>query len=257
MTDTGLYVYAVARGLSEADLAQQTGLGSAALRVVTHRGLDAVVSEVGLDEFGDDALRRNLEDLQWLERVARTHDGVTRTVSRTAASAPLRLATICLSVERVQALLDEWHGALTSALDRVEGRDEWSVKLLVPRAADHRSTVSSGAGTEERPGAAYLQRRRNEAEEKARAASDAEALAEEVHAQLSGLVVASRRLALQDARLSGLQGRMVLNGAYLVDRERTSAFTDLTERIAAAHPSLQVEVQGPWPPYSFATLEAP
>ncbi|MGH3506827.1 MAG: GvpL/GvpF family gas vesicle protein [Nocardioidaceae bacterium] len=257
MTDTGLYVYAVARDLSEADLDQVTGLGSVPLRIVTHRGLDAVVSEVGLDEFGDDALRRNLEDLQWLERVARSHDAVTRGVSSAAASAPLRLATICLSTERVQALLDEWHDALVSALDRVQGRDEWSVKLLVTRGANHGSTVSSGAGTDERPGAAYLQRRRTAAEDKARAAAEAEALAEDVHAQLSGSVVASRRLALQDARLSGLQGTMVLNGAYLVDRDRTSAFTDLTGRLAAAHPSLQVEVQGPWPPYSFATLEAP
>ena len=257
MTETGLYVYAVARGLSEAGLDQRTGLGSAPLRIVTHRGLDAVVSEVGLDEFGDEALRRNLEDLQWLERVARTHDGVTRTVSSAATSAPLRLATICLSVERVQALLDEWHDALVAALDRVQDRDEWSVKLLVTRAAAQRPSVSSAAGSEDRPGAAYLQRRRTEAEDKARAAAEAEALAEEVHAQLRESVVASRRLALQDARLSGLQGTMVLNGAYLVDRDRTSAFTDLTERLAAAHPSLQVEVQGPWPPYSFSTLEAP
>ena len=257
MTDTGLYVYAVARGLGEADIDQVTGLGSAPLRIVTHRGLDAVVSEVGLDEFGDDALRCNLEDLQWLERVARTHDAVIRSVSSVAASAPLRLATICLSVERVQALLDQWHDALDSALDRIKGRDEWSVKLLVTRGAKDRSTLSSAVGPEDSPGAAYLRRRKSDAEDKARAAAEAEARAEEVHAQLSGSAVASRRLALQDARLSGLEGTMVLNAAYLVDRDRTLAFTDLTERLAAAHPALQVEVQGPWPPYSFATLEAP
>ena len=73
-------------------------------------------------------LSRNLEDLSWLEKVARGHDTVIHAVAGAAATAPLRLATICLDDDGVRARLDEWHDALETALDRVEGRAEWAVK---------------------------------------------------------------------------------------------------------------------------------
>ena len=34
-----------------------------------------------------------------------------------------------------------------------------------------------------------------------------------------------------------------------------TAFRTSAESLTADHPSMTVEVQGPWPPYSFAVLE--
>jgi hypothetical protein len=50
---------------------------------------------------------------------------------------------------------------------------------------------------------------------------------------------------------------MTLNGAYLVDEASADTFTTLAARLAEENPQSRVEVQGPWPPYSFATLEQP
>jgi hypothetical protein len=50
---------------------------------------------------------------------------------------------------------------------------------------------------------------------------------------------------------------MTLNGAYLVEEARAAEFTELVARLTGEHPQARIEAQGPWPPYSFATLEQP
>ena len=65
----------------------------------------------------------------------------------------------------------------------------------------------------------------------------------------------SRRHPPQDGRLSGRSEWMVLNGAYLVDADRVDDFADLVQELAPRHPGIQVELTGPWPPYSFTSAD--
>src|SRR3712207_9109262 len=102
MAETGRYMYAVCRGLDPQVLASVTGLGGGRLDLVHHEDLAAVVSSVGLDEYGEDGLRRNLEDLAWLEEAARGHDAGIQAGARAAPTAPLRLAAICLDDQGVK-----------------------------------------------------------------------------------------------------------------------------------------------------------
>lgn len=255
---TGLYCYAVTRGLTGAELDGLTGIGASPLTLMEHEGLAAVVSEVDLDEFGEEGLRRNLEDLAWLERVALAHDRVTREVAQRAVTAPLRLATVFLGEETLGARLGEWHEVASAALDRIEGRDEWSVKAYADPAARPDGDEAPGDDPPEEgagAGRAYLMRRRAASRRKEVLAQEDAAIADQLHAGLQEAAVASRRLAAQDRRLSGHDGEMILNGAYLVDRSEAAAFRGHVERLAGSHAHVRVEVAGPWPPYSFASLE--
>jgi hypothetical protein len=252
VSETGRYIYAISRGVDPVALGSTRGLGEGSLAVVEHRGLSAVVSDVDLAEFGEEGLRRNLEDLRWLETVARGHDTVVHTVAELGPIAPLRLATICLDDAAVRSRLDEWYDGLTAALDRVEGRREWSVKAFAPvRAAAERPAATTTAGA----GAAYLQRKRSETMDRQQAEQQAIELAGSVHTQLSSLSVASRRLQPQDPKLSGYEGTMTLNGAYLVEVAEEAEFAAAAEALAAKYPEARLVIHGPWPPYSFATLE--
>lgn len=253
---TGLYFYAICRGVSVEDLAGQVGIADAALRLVEQDGLVAVVSEVDLDEFGEDGLRRNLEDLAWLETVALAHDRVTRLVAERAPTAPLRLATVFRGEDSLREQLTQWHDSAELALDRIEGRSEWSVKVYVDpqaRVAAEESESAEGVGA----GKAYLLRRRAATQRREVLAQQDAEVADAIHASLEAGVVAGRRLTPQDRRLTGHTGEMVLNGAYLVDQDRADAFKDLVERTTGEHPGVRVEVGGPWPPYSFASLDSP
>jgi hypothetical protein len=249
-------MYAIARGLDREALGATPALGGGRLEVVDHRDLGAVVSTVDLTEYGEEGLRRNLERLEWLEEVARGHDLVVQAVAAQGPTAPLRLATICLDDEAVRKRLDEWYDALEKVLDRVQGRREWSVKAFAsgpgtgPADADEDREGAAG-------GAAYL--RRKKAQNDARLSGEERALrlADALHETLSASSAASRRLPSQDPRLTGHEGTMVLNGAYLVEVDDGDAFAERVAALRAEHPDAGIDLRGPWPPYSFAMLDQP
>ncbi|MFD0884437.1 GvpL/GvpF family gas vesicle protein, partial [Streptosporangium algeriense] len=84
--------------------------------------------------------------------------------------------------------------------------------------------------------------------------------AERVDAALSAVAVASRRHRPQDPELSGRTEWMVLNGAYLVDDDLADEFAATLDALRGR--GLDLELTGPWAPYSFTdiglgTAEAP
>ena len=255
MTDTGTYLYAVTRPPAAA--VEVSGLDGAPIRLIEHRGLVALVSDVDLADYGEEGLRTNLEDLRWLETVARGHDAVVRAATAGGPVTPFRLATVFFDDESMLARLDESYDALLRALERVDDRMEWSVKVVVPDApadetspgADETTPSPAGSGTD------YLMQKRAAQQRRESVADQAAGLADELHRALSTGVVASRRLSPQDPRLTGHEGTMVLNAAYLVDNTSAEVFVDTVAELHRSHPSVSIDVHGPWPPYSFATLD--
>jgi len=254
MAESARYLYVITRGLAPDALAGAVGMDDGRLDVVSHRGLDAVVSDVDLDAFGEEGLRRNLEDLTWLERVARRHDDVVQAVAMLAPAAPLRLATIVMDDDGVRGRIDEWHEAIEAALDRIDGRREWSVKLFSHPTRDQDASAG-GSQPEPESGAAYLQRKRQQTQRRAAGEEAARESADRVYDELAKASVASRRLQPQDPRLSGHEGTMVLNAAFLVDDEQASEFQRVIDDVSRGLSEGVLKSAGPWPPYSFATLE--
>jgi hypothetical protein len=252
VADRGQYLFAVARGLDAHLLGDVSGLRDAAIQVLEHRGLQAVTCSVDLAEFGEEALRRNLESLPWLEDVARAHDDVVQATALRATTAPMRLVTICTDEASVRARLDEWYDGLQTALDRVEGCHEWSVKAFAALAPESDDDEPASKATS---GAAYLARKRARASDKRAAADEAAQVADVVHQELGRRARAMRRLAPQDPRLTGFPGTMILNGAYLVDDDSRDTFRSAAEELARRYPDAGIDIRGPWPPYSFATLD--
>jgi hypothetical protein len=249
---TGRYLFAVARGLDGAGLAGHAGLRGAPLEVVTHEDLQAVVCDVDLAEFGAEALATNLEDLDWLEEVARAHNDVVWRAAEEATVAPMRLVTICADDQSVRARIEVLRQDLNDVLDRVEGRREWSLKVLAPRAEEPHPVAATTGPTS---GADYLRRKREAAARRRSAGDEVERAAEEIHAAAVERSVAARRLPPQDPRLTGRAEAMALNCAYLVADEESDDFVAAVRNEGRNHPQVSVEVEGPWPPYSFAVLE--
>jgi hypothetical protein len=234
------------------------------VHLVRAGGLAAIVSRVPLDEFAAEPLRDNLNDLPWLERVARAHEGVLERALATATCVPLRLCTIYESEETLRATLDRERASFTDALAQLDGREEWSVKLLVDPDALHAAARElTGEVEEDGPGqtegGAYMLRRRNDRRLRERAGELANQAAEEVHARLAGAAVDALTRPAQNRELSGHEGEMVLNGAYLVAADRVEELHALVEALQEEHAALGVrlELGGPFPPYNFVPGGAP
>lgn len=255
MAERGIYVYGVSRDLPGEAMETISGVGGAPVHVIEHGGLTAVVSPVSLAEFGEDALRHNLEDLGWLESTARAHHAVVDAAATSAATVPLGLATVYRSEDRVKKALRERSKEFTRALSRIIGRTEWGVKAY----ADLRQATPSGTTRVEaptaRPGTSYLQRRRAEQHTEEEARREVLAIAERIDTELRDIAAAGRLHRPQDPQLSGERGWMILNAAYLVDDARADDFCATVARLADLRPEIRLQLTGPWAPYSFATEE--
>ncbi|MBF6297186.1 GvpL/GvpF family gas vesicle protein [Nocardia amamiensis] len=260
MTDgVGVWLYAVttAGNLAE-ELGGITGVAGEPVRAVLSDGLAAVIGTVPLEVFGEQPLRRNLEDLDWLEATARAHDAVVSAVVRRGPAVPLRLATVFLDEDRVREMLDDRRADFDAALTLVSGRTEWGVKAYGDRAAlvsAVADAASRDAGGGKGSGAAYLARRRAQLAAQETVERDAALRADEIHARLVRHAAAGRRQAVTDPALSGRREWMVLNGTYLVDDERADDFAAMVDELGKEFAGIRLELTGPWPPYSFAGVE--
>jgi hypothetical protein len=268
--DNGVWTYAITEQerLSgpegDVDLSWLTGIGEEQVRTITCSGLTALVSDVSLAEFGEAALRENLENLDWLDEVARLHHYVIDAAARLFPLLPVRLATVYGDDTAVCAALADHRDQLRDTLRRLGGRVEWGVKAYAApeseseaeRVPAAREPVGAGAGTGTGPnsgtGLAYLKRRRAELAAGRESRTGAVNGAREVHARLAGHAEAAMLRPPQSAQLSGIRLPMLLNAAYLVKAGDGTSFTAAVAGEATAHPELRIELTGPWPPYSFA-----
>jgi hypothetical protein len=249
----GIWVYAVAETARAGVPTDVPGVAGRPVGAVAAAGLTAVVSEVDLAEFGEQALRRNLEDLAWLEATAWAHHRVIDAFARSSPVVPMRLATVFGSTGRVAAMLEERACDLSAALALVDARTEWGVKVY---AVERQSPPAGPAGgAPSRPGAAYLLRRKAELSASEDAKRAAAASAADLHAALSGLAAAALVRPPQGPQLTGGAGQMIFNGAYLVANEHSADWSAAVKDLADRHPAIRVELTGPWPPYSFAAIE--
>lgn len=231
----------------------------AGVEPIVRGGLAVHVGRVGLESFGAEPLRENLNDFTWLERVARAHEAVLEAAMAGATIVPLRLCTIFADEDAARAMLDARGPDLAATLDAVEGREEWSVKVLAdPRALLAAAARDRGGEPDDADGgsgAAYLLQRRTEREDRAAAERIAARLADDVHARLQDWADGAVLNAPQNRELSGHDGDMLLNGAYLVERARSAGLRALVDELSERHRDLgaRLELSGPFPPYNFTT----
>jgi hypothetical protein len=256
-TGEGLWLYCVT---SQGTTPEGDGVAEGhAPRAIEAAGLTAVVSTVPLSDFGEAGLKRNLNDMAWLEQVARKHEQVLERTLEDGPVVPMRLCTIYRSEKQVQALLAERREELTETLASLEGRGEWGVKVTADR---QRVAERLRAREQAKPagvGGAYLGRKQDELRLRDEVDATLDAAVQESHARLEEWAVASRILPPQRAELSGHSGEMVLNGAYLVDDERLDGFRTVVEELGRQYggdESIAFELTGPWPPYNFVGEQA-
>lgn len=248
----GLWVYGILDGASANQrVAGVVGVAGEEIRSIQVGGIAAAVGTVPLAEFGEDALRQNLENLDWLDDKARAHDRVVSRLAQSGSVIPLRMTTVYLTEQGVADLLVDHCDQFAATLDAVNARQELGVKayadahVLMGTAHPDSSSSSKPSGT------AYLLRRRRELSAQEDAYRLADEAAQRIHAELMGYAVAGRRKKTTDHSISGPTGWVVLNGTYLVDNSRTDLFRRTVAALQADLAGIKLDVTGPWPPYSF------
>ncbi|OON82661.1 GvpL/GvpF family gas vesicle protein [Streptomyces tsukubensis] len=254
------YVFAVCRAGAATEPPRAAGLSGNPLRLLPLGAeLAAVVQSVPASEYAEEAWKRLLGEPASLERCARAHHEAVTATAACATAVPLPLATQYEDDLRAREALTEQTSRFDEALRRVEGREEWGVKVYVaagreapqdPPAAVPSAPPSPAPGA----GLAYLNRRRAEHDGWERRREESVRQAERVDTALRTLAVAARRLRPHESEVKG-ERRQVLNASYLVDGTDTALLHRTVEGLRR-RTGAEIELTGPWVPYSFAGADA-
>ncbi|MEU2247979.1 GvpL/GvpF family gas vesicle protein [Streptomyces sp. NPDC019224] len=249
-----VYVYAVCRAEEPPVLAGPSGVtDESPLRALTlGPALTAVVQSVRAADFTDEAWQARLADEPELERYARAHHEVVCAVAARCPTVPLPLSTLYHDEERARASLSRESERFHAALERTAHHSEWGVKVYVTDAPARQVAEAAPQGPAPGAGAgrAYLDRKRSLRDRRERHRTDGVRIAEVVDAGVSGLATASRRLPPHGARVPEERRTQVLNATYLVAEDRAAELARLAQSLRE-RTGAQVELSGPWAPYSF------
>lgn len=250
-----LYVYAVTR---EPILPEVEGIdGTGRFGIATIDAVGAVFTAVNAGDFSQEAIDARAGDLAWLGAIGYRHQSVVSELMRRTAVVPLRAFTLFSSEEALRSFLQAEREPLMHALDRLEGTQEWTVRIEIDPARWSDALVSrvdSLRDLEEQirtaaPGKAFLLRKKLE-EEKKRASQSAET---QLVAEVEQLIVEKLRCR------TFAESRERRGGAFpqinvLLRRGEETDLQTLHEAISARYEKegVSLGLTGPWPPYTFA-----
>ena len=252
------YTYAVtrAREPSGSWALPVAGIANAPVYGVSYRDVAAITSPV------PEALMVSLQEEAWFGINVLAHHQVLVALLDRYTLVPFKFGTVYRGEARVQEMLARHYQDLVETLVRLDGATEWGVKLYCDRNVlmqwirkRNEQVRQMDEEASRRPeGAAYFLRKKLEQLAWREAVMVVDARIQESHQQLAGLAREAVTNPVQPAGVNGRRGEMLLNGAYLVDDDRSreafrAAVTALEE--VSAPQGFGYEQTGPWPPYNF------
>jgi gas vesicle protein GvpL/GvpF len=248
----GTYLYCVIAAKPAPRMARsRRGLpGTGPVRLLdVDRDLFLVVADAPLSRYGEAAIARGLNDLNWVSRAAVAHESVVESFMTARAVVPFKLFTIFANDSRAIAHVRGQLAQLRAIVRRVANQDEWSVRLV------HDGDAARGRGARRpvtvRSGAAYLAHKKARRDEAAERAERARETAHGVFERIAARAKLARRRGAGELPVQG--GSLLLDAAFLVPRARTAGFRAMAAREARtlAQRGYGLTLTGPWPPYTF------
>lgn len=256
-----IYIYCVTD--REPDLAPGSERDENGLYAVSHRGLFAVVRRVSADEFDETHIYQRLADPDWLRLKILEHEETVERIMLDCPLLPFKFATVFESEENVVNMLDENNAAFSTVIEGFRGKEEWGVKIYVNSERLRNALIDGDevVGALDRdilsasPGKAYILRKKREDLMHTRAEQVMDEYGECCLEALTAGSVPVRINRLLPEEMTARTDEMLVNAAFLVEKEKTGVFRDTVEDLQERYDSkgFCFDITGPWPPYNFCS----
>lgn len=198
---------------------------------------------------------------------ALAHHRVLSGLAALCTVAPVKYGALCRGMDDILALFERHGGAFEHLLARVAGAQEWGVKLFADREASRAAAEAAPAVAALKaeldaasPGKAFFVRKKLQAVIDGEMQVMLARWADHMHEQIAAHARESAPNPVHRLLTTGTPGHapiLVLDAAYLVDRVRETDFHQCLAKLAdsVAAQGCALKLTGPWPPYSFASLD--
>ena len=241
-TEPALYLYGISRsaGSSPAKITNVGIDGIHAVEPFSHEDLVCWVSPIDGAAFSEE-ISRNRENLEWLALHSVRHQQVVAEIAARYTIVPARFGTVFSGKRALLTNVEGRKSALEKVFKRITDADEWGVKVFSERQAVAETRPEAHSGKE------YLQQKA--ARLKRRPDSDDPGL-REFTAELEKVALD----AAPSGKISGVQPDLLWQATFLVPRSRRRQWDKtLKDFVKKWDRTRRIEVNGPWPPYSFVS----
>jgi hypothetical protein len=241
------------------------GLGNN-LYSICHNGLYAVASKVEEEEFSQDGLNRNMADFEWVEARASLHEKIIERVMSSTNVIPFKFATLFNTDNSLKAMLEQYGQEFKAILRKLANKQEWGLKIycnpekLKARLGNDESEIlkiedeikSSSVGR-----SYFLKKKKDELIEKT-LNEKINDCGQESFELLKELSFEARINRLLPKEVTEREDDMVLNSAFLVDRDEVGDFQNMVDTLKVHYEGkgFLIDCTGPWPPYNFCGLSS-
>jgi len=264
-----LYLYCIRERTEGAPAISTKGIdGKGEVFVFPYRELEAIVSNPSEEFASEEIQQKAQEDMNWIKEKAIAHEEVIETAMKEDGNVlsliPMRFGTIFRDRASLEAALSKDYSTIKELLERVQGKQEWSVKVYLrdKKVFEQRiKETNQKIKEKEKEIASLPEGMAFFMEEELK-----EAISKEANRELNNIVddlfedtkrhaVESIKCKILEKALTGRQEPMVLNAAYLIPEGEIEDFKkevqDLNQAMQAK--GFYLEYSGPWPAYNFTS----
>ncbi len=243
------YVYCAVEGAVDVLPPATMPQGDPARALALHDNVSLIVSSVPAAVYTADVLEPKLADLDWVSEAGAAHHAVVDALAdRGKVVLPFRLFTLFSTEAKALSTLAQSRVAMARAFDRIRDRQEWVLRIGKPDPSRSEPTPPTPRAT----GTNFLQAKAEARREAAARATRAQQDSAAAFEALQQLALASKSRPVDGA------GALLLDAAFLVEPSRIETMRDTLTRRAERllQDGCSVSLTGPWPPYSFAAMDA-
>ena len=244
-TEGGKYVYCIIRHDRPREFGEIGIGGGRRVYTVGHHDLAAVVSDTPIVIY--DPTRENVL----------AHEFVNETVMREFTVIPMSFGTVFRSEDDVSELLRSTYQAFSDVLDKMRNKIEFGLKVLwdrekvianIERQNDEVSRLKDEISRNAASSTYFARMQLGRLVESALEEMGNRYVGD-IHESLKQVAVASRSN-------KPIGDRMILNAAFLVEREREREFDEKVKEVSRRYEELLTfKYTGPWPPYNFVNIK--
>lgn len=238
-----------------------TGVDDTAVTLVPQGKVAALVSALPAREYAVASIEEHSGEVGWLSPRAMAHDRVLTWAQEHGGVVPLPMFSMWGSRDALTRTLQDRAAALAGIFARVGGADEFGLRIHRRDSAmlDAIDTIDEEIASVRReaaaasPGQRYLLERKVAERSKAAVRAASLRMARAIFDDLRGRARDAIARPLTPDQNAPADTTMVLNGAFLVARDRLTDFRAAVGKHVAEHEArgLSFDFTGPWPPYNF------
>jgi len=267
--NNALYLYCI-RGKTDSKFFIKGIDGQAAVFTITYQHLEAVVSEVSVQEFGSAEIQQKArEDLNWIKEKALIHEAVIEAAmqgnGKIIAVIPMCFGTIFTSLASIQQTIENDYLKFEKTLRDLQGKQEWGVKIYLENGQSLedevkiRNEVVKAKNKEllvMSKGMAYFFGKQIKEIVDSEVNNTIETYMQDIFLDLKQHSENGLKGKILEKEFTGKAEPMVLNAFYLIQEGRIENFKSEIKRLSAemGPKGFRLEYSGPWPPYNFARL---